>query len=231
LDPLAVIEQALEDGSLAAAVQARQFGSALGAALSEVSKCGAFDAAEEVVETLDLIGPDLTPGERRALEEALAPLRELASMLTSATDASTLGKIPATVRGADVAAGLIQRQLKDAWRRTLEAEFTATEKLGGVLERLPRLRAIGQRLVAAARNALALAAQLPSARARTVLDRCRADRDAARRELSADGAGDAPVAFLLSVADGKATLGHVTAEVLEWLGQEDALSLFSVRLS
>src|SRR5262245_37711146 len=112
LDPLAVIEQALEDGSLAAAVQARQFGGALGAALSEVSRCGAFDAAKEVVQTFDLIGSDLKPGERRALEEALAPLGELALLLTSANDASTLGRIPATVRGADVAAGLIQRQLK-----------------------------------------------------------------------------------------------------------------------
>jgi hypothetical protein len=123
----------------------------------------------------------------------------------------------------------IQSRIEGLWRKTVRDALGGQAALGGVLMNIPGVEALGGDLLRLA----ARASKLEDA-SRPALDRVN-ERDALVNEASALNERllafgvAAPIAnFLVAVAAGPVRLSDLTDEILGWIREHNALSLFDV---
>jgi hypothetical protein len=123
--------------------------------------------------------------------------------------------------------GTLEVAIRPLWTRMIEQQFSPLSSVGALLRAFPNASDLGRRMVetaaAAQRHAQSPVVDLPAAVA---------ELNALRNDLLLEQqavAGDPKVsAFLQALADDRATLDLLYEEVLEWLGDQGALSKLKV---
>jgi hypothetical protein len=229
-DPLAQLETLA--AQIPAARDRQRLGDALDNAVQAVTDAEAVIARlERLAELAPVVGAFLDPTDRERCRRLLTTIRGTGTHLCAARDQATLEE---AARQASLLPGHVSQTealLQRGWRDKVEGAFAATGALGAVLREIPETCELGSEMEALSQRAerLASSADDPE-RCAQQFSALTAERDSAREKLGRLGAGDDVVAFMLAVAGHSATLGHVTAEVREWLDAHNARNRFKVGL-
>jgi hypothetical protein len=231
-DPLHALIEALDNGSLQSAVEARELGESLEKAVQAIQNQEKFLASlEQLAEWVPLLVAHLEPAALKDLITSLGSLRDTVRPLENdLASQERLRGIPEALKLAGAYARPIEGRLQEAWGRYLRREFSPRDQLAGVLLRFPQHADLARRLRATAKAALALESHFPAPEARRSLEQYLREREAQFRELEQTGTAEKTIEFLLRVAEGRATLAHVDSELLEWLSEQTALDLFQLSL-
>ncbi|WP_224246048.1 hypothetical protein [Hyalangium gracile] len=231
-DPLLALTEVLDNGSLQAAVEARDLGESLEKAVQAIKNQEKFlTRLELLAEWMILLAAHLEPAGLKELSTSLKSLRDTVRPLENdLASQERLREIPDLFKLAEAYARPIEVRIHEAWGRYLRREFSPRDQLAGVLMRFSQHADLARRLRATAKAALALESHFPAPEAREALKQHLRERDAQLQELEKTGTDKKIIEFLLRAAEGKATLAHVNSELLEWLSEQNALDFFLLSL-
>jgi HAMP domain-containing protein len=232
LDPLSALEQALNSGDFQRAVQAEQFGDALGQAVGTLrERAESLATLEQLVGWVSLVAKKLTPAEVVEVRTALDALEATAGNLSRGNPTrEELQLIRLEMQTVSMHVEQVKGRLRAAWSFRVREEFEPSAKLAKALQRLPGQAQLAQRMAQTAQAGLALEQRFPAQTAREEFERRRAERQAQERELVGVGTDADRVRFLIRVTDGRATLADLTPDLQKWLAEQNALGLFKLKL-
>jgi len=231
-DPLLALTEALDNGSLQAAVESRDLGESLEKAVQAIKSQEKFlTRLEQLAEWMSLLAAHLQPAALKELSSFLKSLRDTVRPLEAdLASQEGLRGLPDALKLAEAYARPIEVRLQEVWGHYLRREFSPREQLAGVLSRFPQHADLARRLRTTAKAALALESRFPAPEARKALEQHLRERDAQLQELEKAGTDKKIIEFLLRAAEGRATLAHVNSEILEWLSEQNALDFFQLSL-
>jgi hypothetical protein len=232
LDPLRALEQALDSGDFQRAVQAEQFGDALGQAVGALrEKAESLATLEQLVGWGSLVAKKLTPTEAAEVRTALDALDVTAGKLARENPTrEELQLVRLEMQTVGMRVEQVKGRFRAAWSLRVREEFEPPAKLAKALQRLPGQAELARRMVQTAQAGLALEQRFPAQAAREEFERRRAERQTQERELAGVGTDTDKVRFLIRVAEERATLADLTPDLQKWLAEQNALGLFNLRL-
>jgi len=216
--------------------QARQtevFGQTLREATGQLENIAAeVSSLQECAHSIHLLEQFWGSDEKPEVLEALRRLEDLGRQIESAQDRDQLALVPNLVREAKPRIALIIRDGARVWNRRLDHDLGSLASLGSLLVQFPDTRVLGQRMASVAATISALKNAFPPAEAAIGKhQRVLQDAEEARKDLAVIGAGESVQTFLAALADRKATLSMLDADVLSWIRDRHAESRFGISLN
>ncbi|RKH62079.1 hypothetical protein [Corallococcus aberystwythensis] len=232
LDSLSALEQALDTGDFQRAVQAEQFGDALGHAVGALrEKAESLTTMEQLAGWVPLIAKKLAPTEVAEVRTALDALEAIAGNLARENPTrEALQHIRVEMQTLVLRVDQVKGRLRAAWSLRVREEFEPSTKLAMALQRLPGQAELARRMAQTSQAGLALEQRFPAQTAREEFERRCAERQAQERDLAGVGTDSDKVQFLIRVNDGRATLADLTPDLQKWLSEQNALGLFKLKL-
>jgi hypothetical protein len=227
---LRALQEALQDGRIAAAVRRREHGDALDVAQQAIAAHQpAVDKLDVLAAAVPAVAGDLDGQSRRELRAKLIRLRALGKQLSGETTSQVLHEARRVLADVDELVQGVAGEVQRGWHRRVQREFTQLRNLGVTLEQLRVAGDLGRRMREIADTGLKLERSFPPRveHLDALRSGCQA-RDSALGELAKSGAGLST--FLHKVAESKVTLADVDEETLKWLRREGALARFNVSL-
>jgi hypothetical protein len=123
----------------------------------------------------------------------------------------------------------LDRQLRAHWRHRAHEEFRPLIAIGELLMKLDVAAGLGRQLVECGREAIEVRDNIPAEDLRGTIVRVRDRQRELEKERVAMTSDTEVDAFLVALAEGRATLRLVTARVRSWLDENDALDRFGIR--
>ncbi|NVJ15317.1 hypothetical protein [Myxococcus sp. AM010] len=232
LDPLSALEQVLDSGDFQRAVQAEQFGDALGQAVGVLlGSAESLDTLEQLAGWVPLVAKKLAPAEVAEVRTALDALEAISGNLTRESPTrEELQHLRVDMQAVSMRVEQVKGRLQAAWSLRVREEFEPSGKLAKALLRLPGQAELARRMAQTAQAGLALEPRFPVQAAREEFERRRAERQAQEGELAGVGTDADRVRFLIRVAEEKATLAELTPDLQKWLAEQNVLGLFKLRM-
>lgn len=226
------LAKVMKNGALSQAVQSRDLGNALVDALKALqAKKETLRGLESLSQSVELISPDVQNLDRNALMEAAAEAMKLGGVLETANESNELREVSHSLAKIELLIKLISNRMMSAWQNRIRSEFRPHEKLAQVLARFSTLNPLAKRMANIAAKGRSLENAFPPAEQdREQFTKLLTERDEQLNELSRSDKG-VDAQFLLKAAEGTANLRDLSPEILKWLSAQNALELFSVRLS
>jgi hypothetical protein len=187
-----------------------------------------FEAFVGVIQTL---GSTCDEFVRTPLYSAAKQAEEVGEALVCATDSSGVQDAAADFLSSLVPAiGRLENSLMDAWRKVVRDQFEPFAGTGALLEMIPATKHLGKELRTAALQARDLAEHRVAAEEfAAAISRLMGEQSGLRAKVKAVSGGQPEVdMFLEALTENKATLRHMTASVIAWLVDNDALDAFAV---
>jgi hypothetical protein len=229
-DPLDELEASI--AKLHAAVVTETFGTALRTASDAlVPWRTSLVSLERLGAIVPHVAGELAPATRFALHQYLDRIAAEGDAIAKFGTAAELTQVPTHSKLAAPVFAEVRERLAAEWRGLLTRRFERYQLLGGLLSRLEDTAVVGREMASVASQSASLAKQFPPDEAALArFGALSGDLITARQRLESLGVDDELERFLTAVADGSATLAHVTPTVLAWLRDRQGLGLFSVQL-
>lgn len=187
---------------------------------------------EAFVATISSMGAPWIGSVRDSLKNAAYEADEVGKALQSASTSEQVRDASEEFLGTlKPAIANLERSVGTVWQRVVREQFEPFAGPGALLHRIPATQKLGERLLATAHKARSLserrveAEELAGAVAGLMAEKIELRdelRDVSEGQPEVDG-------FIDALVQNRATLRHLTPEVLKWLTTRDALDVFAVR--
>src|SRR5687767_6178579 len=218
------LQKWLNDGSLARMVKEHKLGAELGE-VRAVLRTGKKDL--ERVKALGQAARIVSDVPWESVRNSVDRLQKIGDALESAQTPEQLydwRRVQWTLLSD--ATSTLDRILRTAWQLKCEQPFAEHERLGAVLNLLPNMKDLGEKMVRTAGVGRNLGQRFPPEDQDKLSFKQSVDRAAKERdELRGQGGNEAISQLLLAAADQRATLADLSPEALEWLRRNKALKL------
>jgi hypothetical protein len=229
VDHLARLDELREP--LKAAMATIRFGDAAVQASEALRAAQALGSRlEHIVAIGALIAARSEPDFMAKLRNVSVATSSLGSDLESNLDAESIKEVARDFKDLNADIANLEITLQGIWQRRVQSDFLPLNGMGALLERIGDTKALGLKLRDFAERARqSIANRLPMPRLLSEVQELNALALVLRQELSQVSGGNIEVdAFLVALAEQKATLRHVTPAVNEWLVEHQSLDAFSV---
>ncbi len=231
-DPRAMLAQLSawrKSGDLKLGADKRRFGAQLRQVLEAVR-----DDPRCIGDLKDIKGAEIlaAAADQEDLRANAAVLRKAARTLRAARTPEDIKAWRANVwPQTQTAIGSLKTRLREAWRKSCQAESQPLENMGRVLLKLTITKPLGQDMIAVAAEANHLASIFPPGeKERQALERLKEGGLQLRSRLKSQGGGEELIGFLLKAAEGMATLADLSDDTLAWLRKNSVSTAFKIRL-
>lgn len=233
IESLKYLEKILANGTLEQAVTHHTYGEALDDALKQVQEAQPkLDDFVVARSSSNMVSEGWTETEQQQAVGLLRRVEHCGHKVASANTQHELSQIHHDIKSAVADLGELQRTMIRGWEKSIQIAFEADAGLAKLLENMPQTQNIGQRLRQHCKAGLALKHNFPPDEAQQAsLEQARLGLQQVRDELAQSGAGTQLIEFLLLAADKKATLAHLSPDVLKWLKDRDLLQYFIVSVT
>lgn len=216
---------------LADAIQAREFGRVLGKAMERLAEMP--KQVKRFSALMDAAGAVGAMSDRaciEAIDDAIGAAEDIGELLVNAHDAESLKYVSEEFPAFSQHLRSVETAVRQSWYRTVRGDFVALIAIGKLLESIGATSDLGKRLSALGVEARSSADQpMSPENLSATADRLCKLRTALNDEMHQSTKEPDVDSFLTAVVGNDATLEHLTPPVMDWLAQNDALRVFSIR--